>query len=923
MEVSHTHTPHATLTGHTGHIHGTACEAVLLSAVLLCLCVCVWSETLAMKGLIFSQLQRVEEAHQLVKRGLAANLNSHVCWHVSGLLYRAEQNYDQAIKCFHPSTQLLAYDGQQHRWMDMSSCMQHQRRTATHSFPSAPALLIASYNASSSALEYHPMVGPLLIKDGHHRLVHLEQEPQRGGAVVLRVTDDHTLYVQLDREPSHPRQMQQPAAAFSSHSTSDRFFRAEARDLLVNSGEPELHVTLLASARNGYAESGGDDGGVPPCERPPFVTALGLSTEDEEVAFCEWLGAWLAVAELDDDEQPLRVAVSEAGAVERMEQLLKRLSRVIHEGPSGWLKVDCEETDEAQEGEETAREGQRGRRYFVVVEPRWRRFLAEHCGREGGTRSAEREEVEVSEETEEGRPAPRSCRGAFERLPWWVLHRCSPCHLRALLRGYELADGVSECSRSVVFTTSTSLRDDLVILCLHAGYTASFEQADSAQLKRRHRRHQRSAQQEAGAWAVWFSSSAAASHPTLSSSRDIAERPYSGRVWCLTVPPHHLVLTRTILEQGADGVVLSASLPVFAGQCYQQALKKDPNNLQILKDLSALQVQRRNFDGFTETRRKILLLKTNNRNNWLAYAIGNQLNGDVGKAIDVLDSFLHTQDDDAKEKEKAKQSSAKPALLTDGAADGSNGGGEDAKAVLQSEAQRELEAFEGRSRAGLSFELSELRLYRLSLLTEGGQWQAALDYLDSVSSTLCDSLFVLEQRADLLLRLGRVVEAEVFYRALLAINPDAVSYHSGLQATLGLSTSKEEDAPALLSLYQSLQSTFPKSSLVRRLPLDFSSGEQFVSLVRPYMQSFIRRAIPSLFVDLRPLYRDPLKAAAIERLVLHFLHHLRLHSTFDAPADQQPAQQESPACLLWTLHYAAQHFDHTGPPFHTTAPHPH
>lgn len=41
-------------------------------------------ETMAMKGLVLSHLDRKTEAYDLVKRGLKANLRSHVCWHVYG-----------------------------------------------------------------------------------------------------------------------------------------------------------------------------------------------------------------------------------------------------------------------------------------------------------------------------------------------------------------------------------------------------------------------------------------------------------------------------------------------------------------------------------------------------------------------------------------------------------------------------------------------------------------------------------------------------------------------------------------------------------------------------------------------------------------------------------------------------------------------
>lgn len=53
-----------------------------------------------MKGLTYNCLKKKEEAHALVKKGLAMNIKSHVCWHVYGLLYRSENKYDDAIKCY-------------------------------------------------------------------------------------------------------------------------------------------------------------------------------------------------------------------------------------------------------------------------------------------------------------------------------------------------------------------------------------------------------------------------------------------------------------------------------------------------------------------------------------------------------------------------------------------------------------------------------------------------------------------------------------------------------------------------------------------------------------------------------------------------------------------------------------------------------
>jgi len=45
-------------------------------------------------------LGRKEEAYDHVRRGLRNDLQSHVCWHVYGLLQRSDKKYDEAIKCY-------------------------------------------------------------------------------------------------------------------------------------------------------------------------------------------------------------------------------------------------------------------------------------------------------------------------------------------------------------------------------------------------------------------------------------------------------------------------------------------------------------------------------------------------------------------------------------------------------------------------------------------------------------------------------------------------------------------------------------------------------------------------------------------------------------------------------------------------------
>ena len=57
-------------------------------------------ETLAMRGLFLSHLDQKPEAYECVKRGLKCHLQSPICWHVYGLLYRMDKNYEEAMKCY-------------------------------------------------------------------------------------------------------------------------------------------------------------------------------------------------------------------------------------------------------------------------------------------------------------------------------------------------------------------------------------------------------------------------------------------------------------------------------------------------------------------------------------------------------------------------------------------------------------------------------------------------------------------------------------------------------------------------------------------------------------------------------------------------------------------------------------------------------
>ena len=61
-----------------------------------------------MKGLVLTHMKdRREEGLELVKKGVRLDLTSHICWHVFGLVQKADKNYEEALKSY---TQALRFD---------------------------------------------------------------------------------------------------------------------------------------------------------------------------------------------------------------------------------------------------------------------------------------------------------------------------------------------------------------------------------------------------------------------------------------------------------------------------------------------------------------------------------------------------------------------------------------------------------------------------------------------------------------------------------------------------------------------------------------------------------------------------------------------------------------------------------------------
>lgn len=212
-------------------------------------------------------------------------------------------------------------------------------------------------------------------------------------------------------------------------------------------------------------------------------------------------------------------------------------------------------------------------------------------------------------------------------------------------------------------------------------------------------------------------------------------------------------------------------------KAYKFALKLQPDSPQILRDLSQLQVQMRDYQGYVQSRKLMLQAKPSVRQNWTAMAIAHHLAGDLKAAEQVLVTYEETL--------------KSPPAKTD-------------------------------------IEHAEAVLYKNTIIAEMGETERALDQLEAVLKTTLDRTGVMEMRAKYLLKLNRKAEAEKAYRALLDRNAEYSAYYEGLEEALEL---QKDDRQGRKELYDSYMEKDERLDAARRIPLDFLEGRLRIIII--------------------------------------------------------------------------------------------
>lgn len=323
-------------------------------------------------------------------------------------------------------------------------------------------------------------------------------------------------------------------------------------------------------------------------------------------------------------------------------------------------------------------------------------------------------------------------------------------------------------------------------------------------------------------------------------------------------------------------------------KCYRNALKWDKDNIQILRDLSLLQIQMRDLEGYRDTRYQLFALRPTQRASWIGFAMAYHLLKDYDTAAAILEEFRKTT---ATQNQKPIHNSSSPI--------GKN--------------------------ATEAYENSELLLYQVMVMKEAGKFSEALAHLDKYGdSDICDKLAVQEYRSELLIIISKLKEArKTIQDNLIARNPENSNYYNLLEQAMDLKSEQENER---LKLYHDLQRLLPKAQMPLRIPLNFvTNPTKFREMIDAFLKKGLRKGQPALFRELKSIYSQecggpgfrsitkqplPMKIDTIQSLILNYIKCLKAYDSFTD--DEESRGTEATTCLLWSYYYLAQHYDYMG-----------
>ena len=305
-------------------------------------------------------------------------------------------------------------------------------------------------------------------------------------------------------------------------------------------------------------------------------------------------------------------------------------------------------------------------------------------------------------------------------------------------------------------------------------------------------------------------------------------------------------------------------------RCYMQAQRHDPENFNVIRDLSYLQLYLRQYHSFLDTARRGMEMRSNQMINWATYAFANYLVHDYDFAFRLMESCHKIGGPNIKNTERHEILQFQALMLIK-----QNKNEEALKFVLDNEKL-------------MSYDKTLVNEKVISLAIKLNKKDVALDYINRAFKSNSE-------------------KAEYFVDFLNAThNLNIKSFEELLKYSI---TNKESAEILLKTISEDLKPRI-RSRIINRIELALSQGQKFKEIFCLYLLQNIKQNLPSVFINVKFLYRfQPDKISIMEEVILAHISSIQSSGKLDSSLLANNETLDITPDIIWVYYYAAQHFE--------------
>ena len=316
-----------------------------------------------------------------------------------------------------------------------------------------------------------------------------------------------------------------------------------------------------------------------------------------------------------------------------------------------------------------------------------------------------------------------------------------------------------------------------------------------------------------------------------------------------------------------------------AVKCYTFANKYEPDNLNILKDLSNLLLYLGNFNDFAKYSLQCVSIKPALSVNWVQYSLAEYFLKDYEKALHAIDSVLKSFEDTMKKQE-----------------------------------------------------MHEVLLFKSNILFKLNKYEECIDLLEKNLDKWCvDRATFIEKIIYSCIKTNNIEKGIKYCKMALKINPENINtYLSYFNLKIkDLNFSKYEDlfvieekSPKRKEIYdilvKEIEPELTKVKINEKIKLGLLEGDEFKKSFCKYFYKNIKNNLPSFFNNIKFIYQYPQQKSKIP--IIESI----LTSNISSIEKEQSLTQEIlslnidnsnlniPTTFIWVYYFSAQHFEIMG-----------